>query len=379
MKKNIAIVITRLELGGAQKVALFIAENLDRKRYNVHLITGIGGILDDYAREIQDINLVFLASLKHPIRPFSDIRAILALKKYFKSNKIDIVHTHSSKAGIIGRFAARLAGVPSIIHTIHGFSFHEYQNPVLHRMTLFLEKLGAKLTKKLIAVGRDVVSYGLEKKIGSKEQYVVIRASVDINRFRNADVNKSEYLQKFGLSPNVCTVGMVGNLKKQKNPVAFLEIANQLLSMDKNVQFIFAGNGPLKNRVENLIKKYGIEKNVKFLGWVDEPEKFIKSLDVFLLTSLWEGLPCTLAQAIVAGKPCVATNINGNREILKDLNTGFLYDPFDYKEAAEIILQIKNMEGKIKECPENVKGIMDEFSLENMLASHEALYDNIEK
>ncbi len=374
MKKNIAIVITKMELGGAQKVALFLAKNLDKKKYNVYFITGIGGYLDETIKKINGIKVYFMKNLKHPISPFFDILALFELKKFFKENKIDIVHTHSSKAGILGRFAAKMAGVKLIIHTIHGFPFHKYQNFFIFNIYLMLEKIAAKFCHKLVAVGKDVMDYGLRYKVGKREQYVIIRAGVDINLFKNAKVNKKEYFKKYEINHQDFIVGMIGNLKKQKNPIEFINIADEVMKKDKNVSFIFAGDGPLKTKVNILIKKFNLEEKVKFIGWINEPEKFIRALDVFLLTSLWEGLPCTLVQAIAAKKFCIATDIDGNRELINKVNFGFLYKPGNYILAAEEILKIKNKKLKITD---NIYKILKEFDENFMLKEYEKIYKSV--
>ncbi len=166
----------------------------------------------------------------------------------------------------------------------------------------------------------------------------------------------------------------MGNLKKQKNPLEFVEIAKQVNDVDSLVQFVFAGDGPLREKVEKKIKAYGLEKRVVFPGWIDEPEKLVAALDVFLLTSLWEGLPCTLAQAAAAKKPCVATNIGGNKEILTDMSTGALYTPGDYKQAAEKIILFKNMERNEAKYDKKAENILKEFDVKYMLKQHEELY-----
>ncbi len=378
MKKNIAIVITRLDMGGAQKVALYIAENLDKSKYNVYFITGTGGYLDDYAKQIKGIELLFMKELKHPISPLNDMAAFFKLKGYFIKNKIDIVHTHSSKAGILGRLAAKTAGIKKIIHTIHGFSFHEYQNIFTHFLYLTLEKITGGITDKLVAVGNDVVEYGLRKGVADKSKYAVIRAGIDINKTQNAARSTRSYLGNYGLKQGIYTVGMIGNLKKQKNPEAFVKIAKQVLNLDKNFQFAFAGDGPLKEKVCAMVKQYGIEDKTKFTGWIEEPEKFLKAVDIFLLTSLWEGLPCTIPQAIAAGKPCVVSNIAGNRELIRDGKTGFLYEPFDYKEAAEKIISLKNNPKESKKIAKAAFAeIKTEYDLKYMLKQYEIIYKNL--
>jgi glycosyltransferase involved in cell wall biosynthesis len=373
MEKKIAIIITKLELGGAQQTALYLAEHLDRDKYEVHLISGAGGYLEDYAKKIPDLNLFHMESFKHPVRPFYDLATFMRLKRYLKEKKIDLVHTHSSKAGFLGRLAASAARVPIIVHTAHGFPFHEYQNPVAHRIFIMLEKVAAKRTDTLIAVGYDVMEYGISKNVGNHDLYKVIHAGVDLEKFKMPGTPREMYLTRNGLNSTTFTVGMIGNLKKQKNPFEFVEIANRVLEQDQAVQFIFGGDGPLREVVQERLAVYGIESKVKFLGWIDTPEDFLHSIDLFLLTSLWEGLPCTLPQAFIAGKPCIATDIMGNREVLARARAGYLYRPGDVDSAARIILNMKNGEEK-KHIPLDQGLELEEFDFEHVLAEHEWLY-----
>ncbi len=393
IKKNIAIVITRLDLGGAQKVALYLAENLDRKKYNVHLIAGKGGKLDEevlgfkFEDKAQNSSHLKTSNLKltvnlweelvHPISPILDFLAVIKLISYFEKNKIDIVHTHSSKAGLLGRVAAHYADVPKIVHTVHGFPFHEYQNPIMHFIYVMLEKIAAKITTKLVSVGNDVTGYGLKKSVGTAEQYVMIRAAVDLKAFggRRSEFGvkgkgRAKFLGQYGLAPDKFTVGMIGNLKKQKNPSGFIKVAAEAIKLDPDLQFIFAGGGDGMEDLVEMTRHYDIHDKVKFIGWVEKPEIFMASIDLFLLTSLWEGLPCTLAQAFAAGKPVVASDIGGNREFVEKFSAGWLYPPFDYKTAAREIFEAKR---KMIKYEPRKKGF-DEFELKDMLKKYERLF-----
>jgi len=372
--KRIAIVVTRLDLGGAQKVVLYLVEHLDKTRYCVHLLTGRGGLLDARASAMQEIKVVFLDILKHSLSPGHDLRAIGTLKKYFIQNQIEIVHTHTSKAGIVGRMAARLSGVKKILHTVHGFPFHLYQPPLAHHLYLWAERRAAKWTDRLVAVGRDIKSYGLKKGVGREGQYRIIRAGIEIERFKNQRLDKRAYLKQAGLDPQKFTVGMIGNLKKEKNPTAFIEVARRVLARDKNTQFIFAGGGPLKSVVEALLNQYGLRDRVKFLGWVEKPEWFLAAIDLFLFTSLKEGLPCALAEAAAAGKTIVATDIDGNREMLTLLGSGVLYPPFDHDAAAAEILSFKNHPA-LENYDRQASHRLREFEAEHMLRQYEEIYD----
>lgn len=371
MKKNIAIIITKLELGGAQKVVLALAAGLDKKKFNVHLLCGPEGRLDIEANKIKNIKLVYIEELIAPIKLVSDLVAYLKIISYLEKNKIDIVHTHSSKAGFLGRLAAIAAkNKPVIVHTVHGFPFHEYQNPIVHLLYVLLERLVGGFTKKLIAVGSEVVEYGLKNGVENKEKYAVIRAAIDIASFKNAKVDKKKYLEKFGLKAGVFTVGMIGNMKKQKNPFGFIEIARLVIEKNSNVQFVFAGDGPLMGEMQKKIIKYKLENKIKLVGWINEPEKFLKSIDIFLLASLWEGLPCTLIQAAAAGVPAIASAIGGNREFIKLASSGILYSPFDYISAAEMLLKASESKLKI-----HIKeSVLKDFDLKYMVKQHEILY-----
>ena len=168
-------------------------------------------------------------------------------------------------------------------------------------------------------------------------------------------------------------------MKKQKNPLEFLEIAKQILDTEQDIQFIFAGDGPLRKKVNSRLQRYGIADKVRFVGWIDNAQAFINCLDVFLLTSLWECLPCTLSQAIAAGKPCIATNIGGNREILNEINSGFLYDPGRIEKAVEIILTLKNNDLQELTVVDSQELYLSRFDFQHILKQHEHLYDRLLK
>jgi glycosyltransferase involved in cell wall biosynthesis len=376
-KKNVAIVITRLDLGGAQQVALYLAKNLSRKKFNVHLICGRGGYLDEEAKKIKDLNLFFLEELIHPVNLIYDAAAYIRLIMYFEKNKIDIVHTHSSKAGLLGRLAAATAGnKPFIVHTIHGFPFHEFQNPIAHFTYLLLERFAGYFSGKLIAVGADVAAYGLKKGVGRHEKYVIIRAGIDLKKFKTTPARKKagvELLKKHGLKGKFFTVAMIGNLKKQKNPTAFVEIAKKVLGKEKDIGFIFAGDGPLMENVRETLAGKKLSDSVKFIGWCDEPEDLLAASDLYLLTSLWEGLPCTLVQAAAAGKPVIASDIDGNREFISLTGCGALFSPRDSNEAAEKIIAVRLKKLKFKVN----RAALRQFDLKFMLGEHERLYDGV--
>lgn len=367
MKKNLAIVITRLEMGGAQKIVLSLYNKLDRKKFNVFLIVGKGGILEQEVINIADNTVQLWKEIKHPISLFNDFRAIIKMAKFFRKHKIDVVNTHCSKAGAVGRLAAKFADIKNVYHTVHIFSFHTYQNPFSHLMYIIIEKVLTRYTKKFIAVGQDVKQYGISKRIGKHDQYSVIPAAVDTGIFIKKRNVRNEFLKAYGLHPQNFTVGMIGNMKKQKNSEEFVEIACLSCTDDKNIQFIFAGggNGYKEEKLKRKIISSGFEKRIKLVGWIDKPEDFLASIDVFLLTSLWEGLPCSLIQTYCTGIPFVATDICGNSEFHKLTGAGSLYSPGDINSAKDKIYRMKGK--KI----EPLKNISEEFDEKRMIESYE--------
>jgi glycosyltransferase involved in cell wall biosynthesis len=357
-------------MGGAQKIVLSLFNKIDRKNFNVYLIAGKGAYLDNEALNIKDGTVQLWEEIKHPISPTNDIRAIIKMAKYFREKKIDIVNTHCSKAGVIGRLAAKLNGINDVFHTVHLFPFHAFQNAFVHNLYVFIERVVTHYTKKIIAVGQDIKQYGIRSSVGKESQYTIIQASVDTERFVKKRNVRDQFLESLGLLPDNFTVGMVGNMKKQKNPEEFIEIACLSCAEDKNIQFILAGGGNVKKerKLKRKINSAGFEERIKLLGWIDNPEELFSSIDVFVLTSLWEGLPCTLLQSYCAGIPFVATDINGNSEVKKLTGVGSLYNNGDIVSAKNAIFR---MRGK-KFSPS--KSIVSEFDESLMIKNYESLF-----
>ena len=286
-------IITLLELGGAQQNTLFTVAHLNRERFEVGLMAGEGALLDEEAKKIPNLLLYFLPNLIRSVNPIRDIIALVQMVRILKKEKPFIVHTHSSKAGILGRIAARLAGVPFIIHSIHGFGFNPYQNFFARKLFITLEKWMAHFTHCLIAVTKENIEEGLRLGIGKKEQYTLIRSGVNISKIQEkARKTDSASLRKIlGIPEGAKVILTVGPFKIQKNPVAFVQLAKRVLQNIPEAQFLMAGDGELRENVMQEIMANGLEKNVKLLGWRKDIPQLLAASDLFVLTSLWEGLP----------------------------------------------------------------------------------------
>src|SRR5258708_6771962 len=331
---KVAHVITRLELGGAQQNTLYCCANHDRKKYEVILISGMGGYLDKEAEKIADCKTYFLPELKHPISPWWDLRAYFKIVSILEKERVDLVHTHSSKAGILGRWAAKKAGVPHIVHTVHGWGFHEKQFFLTRWFYLFLEKATAVITGTLITVSEDNRKEGLAFDIGREAQYRVIHSGIDPWKYQLSFLAVRRARTKLRTRGLPCVL-VLSNFKNQKSPLDVVEVVETLRGKVPYVLVLWAGDGPLLEKVEREIKARGLERHFILLGWREDVAELLAASDALLLTSLHEGLPRVVLQAMAAGKPVVATAVNGTPEAVQNGVTGFLHGPHDTKAMAQ--------------------------------------------
>ena len=374
MKLNVLHIITKLELGGAQQNTLYCLLKHDRSKYNVFLVSGTEGILVKKAQQLKDVKVILLPGLKHELSPWSDLRCFFTLRKLFKKEKIDLVHTHSSKAGILGRLAARLAKVKIIVHTVHGFSFNEFQPVLKKKLYIFLERLAAKYTDKLIAVTGMDIEKGLKAKIGKPEKYTVIYSGFDLNEFTTLQ-NNAETKKGLGIEDGYKVVGMVACFKPQKNPLDFVRMAGLVKEKHSKTRFLLVGDGELRPEIEKLIAEKNLQKDIIITGWREDVARFIHVLDVFVLTSLWEGLPRVLPQAMCAKKPLVASAVDGSKEAVIDGKNGYLAAPGDYFALAERVVQLLLDEKLCKKMGEAGFALSKAWDQDEMVKKIEAVYD----
>ena len=369
-RTKVAIVITRMDLGGAQQVALETAARLDPSRFEVLLFCGRDGDLMDEARRRLGASLVVLNTLKHPIRPLSDLQALFRLIREFNQRNIDLVHTHSSKAGILGRLAAFVAGVPTVCHTVHGWSFHDFMSPTKRNFYITLEKLMATFSHCLVTVADSLALKGSLAGIGRQESYQTIRAASDLNSWRKASGGRA-LLKKLGLQGSGPVVGCVANAKEQKCPEDFVRVAARV----PGARFVYVGDGPRRAAAESLARRLRIDHRVLFTGWHRDPAQLASGFDLFLLTSLWEGLPCVFAQALSRGLPVVATAVDGAAELVQENVNGYLCQPHDVEAMADRVNQIlKDSRLRRRLSLAARKSAGKEYEFEDMVRQHEKLY-----
>ncbi len=377
-KINILYVITKLELGGAQKQLLSLIRGLNKEKFEPYLVTAQGGLLIDEAEMIPGLRLTRCKFLERPVHPAKDLLAFFFLFFFIKNNNIDMVHTHSSKAGILGRWAARLAGIRVIVHTVHGWSFHDYQHKIAYNLYLFLEKACAVFTSRIIVVSRSDKDKGLANAVGRREKYKLVRYAINTLEFGNK-AESSAAREKLGLPGRGLVIGTVACLKEQKSPLDFIKLAAAVKKEFPDTRFILAGDGVLRAKARSLIKKLKLEGEVILAGWRNDIPLILSSLDVFVLTSRWEGLPIAALEAMAAGVPLVATDTGGIREIITNGKTGYLVKPGDIESMCNRVGELLRNAPQRNEFARLAGKTVgsEEFLLSNMLKNTEEVYSNL--
>ena len=375
-RPKIVHLITRLELGGAQQIALFCVEHLDRTRFRVGLWAGEGGILDARAREIGAADVRILPWLVHPIAPVRDVAAVMRLASMLRD--VDLLHTHSSKAGMLGRAAARLAGVPGVVHTVHGWSFNDAQPEATRRLYVEAERAAARVTDRIVCVAQSDRDRGLASGIGHASQYRIVRAGIDPSLYVAPPGAREGLRAAIGAAPEDVVVGSIANFKPQKGPLDFVEAARLARLRDRRLRFVFAGDGELRAAVERAIAGADLGGAVHLLGWRDDVPELLAAMDIFLLTSLFEGLPRVVLQAMAASVPVVATDTGGVSEVVVDGETGLLVPPGNPAAAAEAIVALAHdAETRRKFAAAARYRLGDEFDIRRMVRDLEDLYDEV--
>ena len=318
-------------IGGAQENTLLSAIGQAENGHEVVLLTGPttgpeGKLLEK--RDVGKVKIVEYPELLRELCPVSDLKAYFGLKKYFANEKFDVVHTHSSKAGIIGRYAAWNAQVPLVVHTIHGQAFHRYEKPWKNKLYITLEKFAEKKCHKIFAVAQAMINQSLENNIGHKDKYKVVYSGMEIDSFLNAKYDLA-LKKKFGIPDDAFVVGTLARLFHLKGYDHIVEIAKKVIDAVPNTYFLLIGDGILREKILQDAKFAGLEKHFVFAGLI-RPElipSYLSIVDVLIHLSLREGLPRSVVQSLACGKPAIAFNLDGTPEVIINGKTGFITEP----------------------------------------------------
>lgn len=340
--KTKVVIISEPGSGGVKRHVLDLLNNIDTDIFKVYFFYSTKRADKDYLDKINLLNKKLTAlkieALQKPISVTKDFLALVNIIKLIKNIRPDVVHCHSSKAGVLGRIAAKWCGVKKVFYTPHAYAFQNSKLSYLNRITyIFIEKyLSRFCTYKTINVSNGEKIEAINNDIDIDKKFIVIHNGVDKN------LSKYNCLKtQYGFMENDFIVGCIGRLEEQKNPLLFLKIVKLVKEKGIDVKFLWIGNGELKKICENYIKQNKLNDICIILPFSSETEKLLTCFDVFISTSLYEGYPYTLLDASINNIPIIATNITGNNEIVDNEVNGFLYKNDDVKEVVKYIKNIK--------------------------------------
>ena len=378
-KIKIVRVIARLNIGGPAIHVTNLTAGLDPRRFESLLVTGTenpgeGSLLDAALRRgIRPIvipEIVGEASLKP-----RDLKALVALYRLMRTERPQIVHTHTAKAGFLGRLAARLAGVPIVLHTYHGHVLHGYYSPMKSRLLRRMERVLARMTDRIIAVSEqvqaDLVRYG----VANHEKISVVPLGFDLGPFLNNAADRGALQREMGLGNGERLVGIVGRVFPIKNHRLFLEAAARVAAEEGDARFVVVGDGILRPEMEEHVQRLGIADRVFFTGWRHDLPRIYPDLDVLVVSSRNEGTPVSAIEAMASGRPVVATRVGGLPDLIDDGKTGVLVPSEDAPALAAAILRVLRDPDTAHRMGEAARAqVRDRFRTERLIADLERHY-----
>ena len=378
MKSKIKIlhVITHLPIGGAQDNTLYTVELLDKEKYDISLCCNLDGELVERAKKVEAVKLFDIPFLGREVSPYRDIRAFLSLYKLFKEEDFTIIHTHSSKAGLLARLAAVLNKTPIVIHTIHGFAFNDFMNGLKKNFFIYLEKLLAKWTDVLITVSNLNKKKIIDLNIAHENKIKNIYSGIDLSLFTNK--RDDEFRKELNLENDHLLLGSVGRLSNQKDPITMIEAFGIISKPFPNAHLALVGDGELKGKILEKIDQLKLNDRIHLTGNKNNPWSVYHSMDLFIMSSIYEGLGRSITEALSCGVPVVCTDVEGVPEIVRDNITGILVRPKDSNKLADAIIRTLNdMETAKKMAEEGRRFVNDNFDVNKMVNDIDSLYNTL--
>jgi len=381
-------IITRLDKGGSAQDMLLTCRELGRK-YEMVLVHGLSleSRMTDQEKESVErgikeaiergVKVIAIPSLVRKISPIQDLMALFSLWRLLIRERPHIVHTHTSKAGILGRFAAKLAGVPIIIHRPHGHVFYGHFGPFISKFFLLTERVMARITDRMVALTEAEKNDHIALSVFRPEKIATIHSGVDVDRFMNVQVDIAEKRKELGLNSKGLVVATVGWLLPIKGPMHLLKAMSNVWESHPETSLIFVGKGDLEKGLKKEARRMGVSDKVKFLGWRDDIPEIMQTIDIFVLPSLNEGMGRVLVEAMAAGKPVVASSVGGILDLVKEGQNGFLAEPGDEKGLAIAIKKLLEDKKMRDEMGKRGREMAQGFSVEKMIEKIDVLYESL--
>ena len=379
---RICHIITRLDRGGSSDNTLLTVLGLQGKGTRACVLKGPGepgepaSPLERRARD-EGIEIVFLPHLVRSIRPAMDVRAVTGIYRFLKARRFDIVHTHTSKAGFVGRVAARWAGAPVIIHTSHGHVFYGYFGPILTRLFLTLERWCARFTDRIITLTERGRREHLDLGVGLPEQYSVIPSGVPLENFFPDPGRGRRVRERLGIPPDAPVLGTVGRLTAVKDQRTLIAAAKILEDRHPDLVVLLIGDGGLKGKLEAQTRDLGLEGRIRFLGWQPDVPELLNALDVFVLCSLNEGMGRALVEAMASGLPVVTTNVGGMPDLVEEGVSGCLVPAGAPDALAAAVSRMLKDRGRLRSMGERSREKSAAYTVERMNNQLSDLYRDL--
>lgn len=331
-KIKVAHIVTNFALGGAQDYLITTIKNLDSDKFELFIFSQMQGERIEELIKLKDVTCADVPALSRDISPLKDLIAIFQIFSLLKKYKINLVHTHSSKAGVVGRIAAKLADVGVIVHTIHGFPFHDFMTKSRRKAFILLERLMARLTDALLLVSEKEKFIALNLNIKPNRIIETIYNSVDFFPFTQ-NVDREIFRRNLGVNSSEILIGFSGRFSQQKALHILLDAFSIINKEFPQTRLLLVGDGVLKSELVEQSRKLEINDKIIMTGFQYNVAPFYLSMDIFIMTSLWEGLSRCLAEAMYAKLPVIATDVGGTADAIVNNQTGWLIKPNDVNAA----------------------------------------------
>jgi len=392
-KIKVIHVITRFDKGGSAENTFLTLRDLDKARYNLVLVTGatsptnpsvhpgdtetaaIAANLSTLAN--RDVRVIAVPSLIREPNLFADAAAFFSLIRLIRQERPRIVHTHTSKAGFLGRWAAWLCRVPIIVHTPHGHVFWGYFGPCRTRLFIALERWTARITTMLVMLTEREKADHLRFRIAPEEKFTVIHSGVDLSRFRPDPARAATARAALGIPAEALLLATVGRLTAVKGQVTLIRAIAKCLQQGERVFLLILGEGELRSHLEALSAELGIAEAVRFPGWRSDVASVIDACDIFCLPSLNEGMGKAIVEAMAMGKPVIASDVGGIPDLVVPGENGILVPPGDSNTLAKAIVNLRDHPEMRVNMGEQGKKKALGYGVESMIHKIDSLYTGL--
>ena len=370
--------ILEATVGGTRRHLLDVVNGLDPRRFHVEVVGSARrdpAFLADVKNLRQQGIPTMLVPMVRRIHPWHDLRSYLQLRRIVRAGRYDIVHTHSAKAGFLGRFAAARAKVPAILHTPHHFPFDMAVSPFWKAVYAGLERRAAAVTDRIICVCASERESALRRKIAKPAQLTVIENGIAPSALAVSDERRAAVRRRLGIRDDQLLIGTVGRLSRQKGPLHFLRVCRQLAATYPDACFAWVGDGELRPQMEHEIGRRGLAARLTLTGHIDDVAPYYAALDVVVMSSLWEGLPYTLLEAMAAGRPVAAFAAGGIADVIEDGVTGRLTPVADIPAMVAAVADLIASSAARRRLGENARqALCDKYHVEDMVRALAEVY-----